>query len=462
MPRGPQVRQSRLTRLAKRLGLAVAVILICLLGVGFWLALWQNWKMDQAVAALRQSGAPTQLSDLGKHDVPDADNAALVYEQAFKALRLTHDDDLFLTQLVKDEPARASAANVQRAESILEANQGALQLLEQASKMPRSRFPVNWEAYPDQKLGHLSNLRKSARLLSAHVWLSVRKGNAEEALRRCATIFALNQSLAEEPTMVSQLPRYSIIAIAYTALQSALEDSRPPPEQCLALAEQLAHIDLNQGYITALQGERAMGLALVHMMFTGQGLAKPGSDEQSRQAVQSASDKSAPRELPGLTPLRLLFAGDVLRFLKNMERLIEVARLPYRELVKVKSLPREEEPSLFPPRLLSGVLMPVFSGSRTVAYRDAASAPLRLAQVALRLKAYRAAHTEYPDSLATLEQAAAKPLPQDPFAGKPFGYRREGRGFLLYSWGPNLKDDGGTPPPKRQYTQGDILFQCSR
>ncbi len=35
------------------------------------------------------------------------------------------------------------------------------------------------------------------------------------------------------------------------------------------------------------------------------------------------------------------------------------------------------------------------------------------------------------------------PTPDDVFSGRPFVYRRKGDGFVLYSVGPNLGDDGG-------------------
>jgi len=53
-----------------------------------------------------------------------------------------------------------------------------------------------------------------------------------------------------------------------------------------------------------------------------------------------------------------------------------------------------------------------------------------------------------------------RPLPTDPFSGKPFVYRREGAGFLIYSWGPNLKDDGGKVGKTQD--EGDIVMRCGR
>jgi len=50
-------------------------------------------------------------------------------------------------------------------------------------------------------------------------------------------------------------------------------------------------------------------------------------------------------------------------------------------------------------------------------------------------------------------------LPQDPFSGKDFVYKRQGKGFLLYSIGENLKDDGGLAAPEE--APADIVWQMN-
>jgi len=50
-------------------------------------------------------------------------------------------------------------------------------------------------------------------------------------------------------------------------------------------------------------------------------------------------------------------------------------------------------------------------------------------------------------------------LPLDPFSGKPFVYHRKSKGFVLYSFGDDLDDDGGRP-----YfgTNGDLVWEFKR
>ena len=80
---------------------------------------------------------------------------------------------------------------------------------------------------------------------------------------------------------------------------------------------------------------------------------------------------------------------------------------------------------------------------------------------ALTLKAYQNKKGEYPQSLAQLPETIEwANLPEDPFSGEDFIYRREGEGFLIYSIGANLKDDGGKV--EQDWKEGDIVWRCER
>ncbi len=85
-----------------------------------------------------------------------------------------------------------------------------------------------------------------------------------------------------------------------------------------------------------------------------------------------------------------------------------------------------------------------------------------LLQTEVALYRYKAEHHAYPDQLAALVPTYLPAVPADPFGGKPLRYQQKsgGSGFLLYSIGNNLIDDGGTPPTKSAPAQeqtGDIV-----
>ena len=66
-----------------------------------------------------------------------------------------------------------------------------------------------------------------------------------------------------------------------------------------------------------------------------------------------------------------------------------------------------------------------------------------LTKLAFAWRSIRADHGSYPVKLADLVPKYVKELPKDIFNDGELHYTRQGKGFLLYSVGPNGKDDGG-------------------
>ena len=453
----------------RRVRRAIGITLVCAFTLAALTVLWENWRLEPEIAALRRSGAPTRFSDLAKHGIHASENAALIYEQAFKALRLSQDDEALLAKLVSGqaasvvrhaqhpEPGRgAHAAILQRAQAIFEANRPALALLQPASRMPRCRFDVAWEpafAGRPQTMEHLKDLRTCARLLNAEAVFLAQIGQPDAALETCGTVFALGNALAEEPSLISQLVRYALVALACKGLDCVLEAGQPSAAACARLSRTIGAIDLLKGYQAALAGERVAGLATFRLFFQG---PRPPPGWQGSPPQRPA--KAPPRLLVAFVS-RILFPPDALSYLRLMKEALQSAPVSYRELRESKRLPSPGRPSRFWPQLITYSTMQTFS--RVPAGRDRAAAYLGLARAALALKQYQAEHGDYPGSLSALEQTTGSPLPLDPFSGKQFGYRREGSGFFVYSWGPDLRDDNGVPRTRGKEGE-DLVFECTR
>jgi hypothetical protein len=70
----------------------------------------------------------------------------------------------------------------------------------------------------------------------------------------------------------------------------------------------------------------------------------------------------------------------------------------------------------------------------------------RLVDTQLALQAYKCEHGAYPASLSDLVPTYLTRVPDDPFSNhQPLVYRLTGSNYLLYSIGPDAKDDGGKP-----------------
>lgn len=83
----------------------------------------------------------------------------------------------------------------------------------------------------------------------------------------------------------------------------------------------------------------------------------------------------------------------------------------------------------------------------------------------LAISRYKTDKGNYPQDLSQLlAEGYLTKLPIDTFADKPLVYKRTDDSFILYSVGPNFKDDGGTPGkdskgrPKQWTDNGDTFF----
>lgn len=73
------------------------------------------------------------------------------------------------------------------------------------------------------------------------------------------------------------------------------------------------------------------------------------------------------------------------------------------------------------------------------------------------LQLYHDLHGQWPEDIDALAPAFLRQVPHDPFTGEPFIYRAHPDGFLLYSAGANMLDDGGTLD-KYDAPNGDLLI----
>ncbi len=91
--------------------------------------------------------------------------------------------------------------------------------------------------------------------------------------------------------------------------------------------------------------------------------------------------------------------------------------------------------------LLFGLIYPPIAKYQIAA--DRADQQERNLHLAFALAAYRSDHKAYPKSLDALVPKYMEKVPVDLFTGKPLIYRPTEKGYLLYSLGPNGKDDAG-------------------
>ena len=88
-----------------------------------------------------------------------------------------------------------------------------------------------------------------------------------------------------------------------------------------------------------------------------------------------------------------------------------------------------------------------------------------MVRIETALAAYRTEKNAYPEALDALKPQYLVEVPNDGFSGTPLKYRKTEQGYLLYSVGVNLKDDGGVTIYSKwnkgsiQLEAGDLVMQ---
>jgi hypothetical protein len=106
--------------------------------------------------------------------------------------------------------------------------------------------------------------------------------------------------------------------------------------------------------------------------------------------------------------------------------------------------------------VVTGLIVP--AGGKNARRAAEVDALRQLARLALAVAAYRAKEGKYPDKLDDLLPGYIAQIPGDPFDGQPLRYRRDGAGPVLYSVGPDRKDDRGAAWDASR-GKGDLVFR---
>lgn len=401
--------------------------------------------VEAEIARIKAAGEPVCAADLAGRPIPDSENAALVYEKCFAHLPKSSEspESKALADFLDPEKRAADPKLWSEARSILPRYTQAIALAEKAAAMPKCRFPVEWAKGADATFPHLSRIRALARALAAQALVDAKGGRMNEAAHHIGLICRITDSLADEPSLVSQLVRCACIRIASSKLNQLAGFGRLEETDARDLAAAIGRTDLDTGLGRAYQGERVMGIMIFDDLRKGKlPFGAHGEERKIKQFYGSAAGGT-------------WISNDEYYFLLEMRRYAADVSKPYRVL-RARHL--DSDPNVPRYALISTTILPVYS--RANAARDRAIANLAGSRIFLGLLAYRDRFGSYPARLDELKTQVNWQLPEDPFSGRPFIYRRQGNGFLLYSIGYDLKDNGGIEPKPNK--PADIVWRLGR
>jgi len=423
----------------KKLGRAMLYILPVLLVLHIIATLVTGSMLRREILRLTDAGVIVPREQL-LPQVPEGErNAADVYQQAFESLRISDiDEDKLWTTPRKDDPELMVLAR-----EVVAGNGRFFELLEEATSLRYCAFTVAWEDSPLAiTFPHFAEMRRCARMLVLRSEVQAADGHIDEAVESCAMILRMSRHVQESPMIIGQLVGYAMNNYAVGALERVLSEGDPTAATCQGLFDQIADMEQVAAAVRAMRGELAIfGRPLFDEIRRGTMTFGDMLGVSGGVSTLSPSKRAVWRGVMGIG--RPLINLDEIAYLGAMEESVEAFGKPWPEASqRLEALESHWEHQSSHLRTLTGLMMPVFS--RFAWSRERTSAKLGAAQIALALTAYAAESGRYPDSLAELE-AGGWQLPVDPFSQDAFHYRWEGEGFVVWSVGPDMDDDGGRP-----------------
>ena len=398
-------------------------------------------KLKKQIEVLRNQGYPVTLEELDRwYNIPEgAKNAADVYMAAFSNyVKWDKDAQRALPVLGKASmPGRTQpldASPRQLVEKFLSENEKTLTLLHEAASIEHCRYPIDLTkgsvdlmGGPGGPASWVEDLRAGTRLLRLETLSHCENQDLDKALKSIRANFALARFISA-PLLVHRLIHNAVRSQTYKSIERVLNRMQLTDEQLLSLSAWIKESRSDEGYIKAMVGERCIGLSAF------QGPVGQTTD-------QMGAGGKAPILILGLWKMLGLHYRDALGYIGLMQENIDAMELPSDERLLVFDSIQEDVNSGKRGGLLTRLIWPNLA--RMLQFDTRCTAHALAAQTALAVERYRLAEGHLPESLENLVPAYMEVVPKDPFDGRRLRYFTRENGFVVYSIGDDLTDNGG-------------------
>ena len=432
-------------------GTAITVVV---LGVTYAVAVAvSSAKLRRAYANLEKSGRPMNPANIIPAAVPDAENAALLYESAILLLKAqpAEQDNLLnylggLSGTFLTEPLDADKRT--ELERLLETDvvDNALSIIKQGTQRRLCRFDHNYTDGINMLLPNLSEMRKLTRILAAKACVEAEAGRPDASWNLIQTQLRFADALRNEPILVSQLVRFAMIRTSCETIQKICEVAPPNAEQYRCIESLLSDYEDRTPLVLALDGERLLlGEWAFHAL-------RNGSVKEVTAGTGDESDfgEVLMRLYAAFKPLLLADQAAYVRVMGEFTRSAQQSYSP----IEANTMDRKVEQMQSRLHVVTNMLVPPIIRVK-ILYGELI-ARIHITRAGLAVLQDKKSRDALPQTLESLNLKDVS----DPFSGGPLLYRANSNGFILYSVGPDQKDNNGSPKEKKdkKETDWDIVW----
>jgi hypothetical protein len=428
-------------RRSKRILTAFGLVIV-VLAVAYAVLLAQaTLKLRRAYAALAAEGRPMRAAEVLPPQIPDSDNAAVLYQSAVLMLKGQPTGDMSLYERLTGRGSGRLSEEEKKQLIGQEAVANALTLVEQGTHRPACQIQHdngNVFAFPYGPPSE--DMRNLAALLMTRARFEAQAGRPAQAWDLLVTQLRFADSLRRDPASSTQFTRLAATGWACRTIRWLCATAAPDQEHIRAMEELLKRQEDVEPLIRAVDGERLLiGEWLFNLPRAELDKILWKEKEQDKNKIAPAGLVRAEHRISFLVlSFRPRLIADHAAYLQMMRQRVQLLQGPYRTWKEADEFMHVSPRHFLTRKLgtLSGSDKQFFCWWLT---------DMRLTRAGLALLQYQQAHNQLPETLAVLGLEGLT----DPFTDEPLRYRREGNGFVVYSVGQDRKDNGGTPEPKR-------------
>lgn len=404
----------RLARFLKWAAIAAGLLLAaCLLASAVYT--WTTGRrLEARLDALRSAGEPISIADLAPAPVPPDEDASVPLARAEPEMAALQKE---LTAIFPDRGTAGlplSPDAREKLEAAFASHPEVIPLLREAANRPGYSFPFDASGTTTEILKKMLDRsqmhREASRILQSRSMLLADAGRGDEALEVQIDALRLARLPFREPTLTNYLVGIACTRTSAAGVYAVIEASPVTEDRRRALDEALAHFDDKAAVRKALQNERAYALTTVHEMSAKIFWLRGWMRNDLMLMILDMFDNQLSKT--GLTD--------------------PVANSPSESL---SILDRYHHPLRNIAWLLESSLVPVTEAARRQ------WAAIRSLRVLNALQVQVPGDAEKPPALDSLGLGQAI---FDPVTGRPLIVKKRAGGWLVYSVGPDMTDDGGT------------------